>query len=57
MGCTPLHHAATNGHTDSVLLLLKAGADMSIQNNSGFTAAQLAKKYGHTTLANLLIQQ
>ncbi|KAI8506490.1 ankyrin repeat-containing protein [Branchiostoma belcheri] len=34
-GNTPLHWASTNGHTETVQVLLTAGADRNAQNNEG----------------------
>ena len=41
-GNTPLHFAATLGVSESVLLLLNAGADANIKNSYGETALDLA---------------
>jgi len=40
---TPLHYAAGYGREAAVALLLDAGADVSVQNSTGKTAADLAK--------------
>ncbi|MCI4407481.1 MAG: ankyrin repeat domain-containing protein [Thermofilum sp.] len=53
-GSTPLHYAAYNGHTDFVKLLLENGADPSIKDNSGKTAADLARERGHIEIANMI---
>jgi ankyrin repeat protein len=40
---TPLHYAAGYGREAAVALLLDAGADVSVKNSTGKTAADLAK--------------
>ena len=40
-GNTALHHAASNANAEMLVLLLEAGIDQNIENNSGTTAAQL----------------
>lgn len=42
MGDTPLHVAASHGHLSIVNLLLEAGGDTTLRNNSGITAEELA---------------
>ncbi|XP_058789865.1 osteoclast-stimulating factor 1-like [Phymastichus coffea] len=42
MGDSPLHVAASHGHLNVVNLLLEAGSDVSLQNNDGYTAEELA---------------
>lgn len=51
-GMTPLLYAASIdfGGTAMIDLLLKAGADPSIRNKEGLTAADLVRKYKHTHL-------
>ncbi|KAH6707646.1 ankyrin repeat-containing domain protein [Leptodontidium sp. 2 PMI_412] len=49
-GQTPLHHAVAEGHGDTAVALLKAGADTEKKDNDGFLALDLApdsqvKKY------------
>mmetsp|Transcript_16790 Transcript_16790/g.32116 ORF Transcript_16790/g.32116 Transcript_16790/m.32116 type:complete len:298 (-) Transcript_16790:880-1773(-) len=39
---TPLHYAAGYGREDSILLLLDAGCDLSVKNDTGKTAGELA---------------
>lgn len=39
---TPLHYSAGYGRLDSMTLMLDAGADVSVQNDTGKTAADLA---------------
>ena len=41
---TPLHAAAANGQAMSVSFLLRHGADASLTNDDGVSAAQLAAK-------------
>ena len=42
MGATPLHYAANNGFVDIVKLLLEEGANISIENNIGKKAMDVA---------------
>ena len=46
--------AATEGHIESVLTLLDAGADVNEKNNNDYTALMLAKEQGHTEIAEIL---
>ncbi|XP_064397697.1 uncharacterized protein LOC135344431 isoform X2 [Halichondria panicea] len=51
---TPAHDAAEFGQTQAMILLLKAGADLSIQDYVNKTPQQLAVEQEHTELANLI---
>jgi hypothetical protein len=51
---TPLMAAARFGHGPVVAFLLDHGADPSIKSSDGFTAADLARKFGHPKVAELL---
>ena len=51
---TPLMMAAIQGHMSIALQLLRAGADPTIRVHGGHTAAELAAKYRHAELAQLL---
>ena len=51
---TPLMMAAIQGHMDTALWLLRAGADAKIRIHMGHTAAELAVKYNHHTMASAL---
>jgi ankyrin repeat protein len=53
---TLLHDAAVKGHLDIIQMLLDAGADRTIRDSNGYTAAQLAIKYEHFEAAELLKQ-
>jgi ankyrin repeat protein len=55
-GMTPLLYAASIDYGDTRVLekLIAAGADLGAKNKEGVTAAELAKKYNHLTMANLL---
>ncbi|HEV8485299.1 MAG TPA: ankyrin repeat domain-containing protein [Blastocatellia bacterium] len=55
-GMTPLLYAASIDYGDTRVLekLIAAGADLWAKNKEGVTAAELAKKYNHLTMANLL---
>jgi len=41
---TPLMHAAKHGHTDIVIYLIQYGADISLVDRNGMSAADLAEK-------------
>jgi len=41
-GQTPLHHAVAEGHGDTAVALLKAGAETDKKDSDGFTALELA---------------
>lgn len=43
---TPLHEAAANGNEECIRLLLGAGSSTAARDGAGFTAAELAGKYG-----------
>jgi hypothetical protein len=51
---TLLMCAASRGHTEMVSVLLRCGADTSFTDKRGATSEALARKQGHTTLAELL---
>lgn len=51
---TALHLAAHDGNTALVELLLEAGADRRLTNESGESALDLAREGGHHEVARLL---
>jgi ankyrin repeat protein len=53
--CTPLMAAATNGHTDTVKLLLEHGADVSYKDIFGRNALYNAVLQGHIECVALLL--
>merc|ERR1712196_483392 len=55
-GCSALHLAAYSGSAGCVRLLLKAGADTSLVNRYGETAADSAAKRGHGSLSDTIAQ-
>jgi len=54
LGETALHYAAAAGLEKAAQSLLALGADTSLRNAAGETAAQVATRRGHPTLAKLL---
>jgi len=50
-GWTPLQAAAQNGDVRSLDALLAAGAEPSLRNDDGHSAADLAHEAGHEVLA------
>jgi len=55
LGNTELHLAATRGCPEIVGFLLKNGADVTLKNNEGKTALDLAWFYGHKDIAYTLL--
>jgi ankyrin repeat protein len=55
LGFTPLMEAAFNGQTEMVDLLLERGADTTMRDDHGLTAADHARQNGHATLATRLV--
>lgn len=53
---TPAHVAAFHGHGPIMLLLLAGGADLTIKNKAGKTAAELAITLGHMVCCNTISQ-
>jgi ankyrin repeat protein len=51
---TPLMMAAREGRDDAALFLLKRGADRRLKNGEGLTAAQIAARADHASLARAL---
>jgi hypothetical protein len=51
---TPLMMAAIQGHMDTALWLLRAGADVRVRVHLGNTAAEFAQKYNHQKLTGAL---
>jgi hypothetical protein len=49
---TPLHDAARFAHESVVRALIAAGADLTLQNNSGKTPLEVALEYSTTSTAN-----
>jgi len=54
LGETALHYAAAAGLEKAAQALLALGADPSLRNAAGETAAQVAARRGHPTLSRLL---
>ena len=50
-GDTPLHDAAAHGHEDVAKILVAAGANTSIRNKAGLTAAEVAKQANYPNVA------
>ncbi|KAJ6604558.1 ankyrin repeat-containing domain protein [Mycena vulgaris] len=53
-GYTPLHLAADRGHFPVVEFLLEKGADRTIKDEDGLSAAELARAAGHERIVQLL---
>jgi len=53
-GWAPIHGAAQNGDRAMVELLLEHGADGSLANDAGKTAAEVAREKGHEEIVALL---
>ena len=53
-GDTPLHNAAGNGRLELSRLLLDSGADPTIQNSYGETAAEYANQADHAEVLKLI---
>eukprot|EP01083_Nonionella_stella_P199967 732850_1 len=53
-GWTALHFAANSNLTDNVFILLEHFPDITIRNNAGKNAYNLANSMGHTTIADTL---
>jgi ankyrin repeat protein len=53
---TPLHHAAINGRTEVVALLLSKGADINARTNVGSTPLMLAAQEAQKDVIEQLIQ-
>jgi ankyrin repeat protein len=53
-GWVPMHAAAQNGDGPMVELLLRHGADATLTNDAGKTAAAVAREKGHEYLAGML---
>ena len=51
---TALIHASDFGNKDCVILLIKAGANINLKNNEGYTALIYAKKYKHKKINTIL---
>ncbi len=54
IGITSLMMAATEGHAEAVRLLLKFGADLTLKDQDGMTARDVAVKNGNDHLSPLL---
>jgi ankyrin repeat protein len=59
LGMTPLLYAASINFGDTVVLekLIAAGADLNARTKEGLTAVDLAKRYHHETMVNVLAQK
>lgn len=55
-GDQPIHHAARNGDTEIVRLLIEQGADVNAHNPRGHTVLYCAGGHGHLNCLQLLLQ-
>ncbi|KAL4860702.1 hypothetical protein BDV12DRAFT_181207 [Aspergillus spectabilis] len=51
---SPLHHAATHGHTEIALFLINVGANIRLKDPMGRSAEDLALKNNHTEIVDAL---
>eukprot|EP00435_Cladocopium_sp_Y103_P045018 s622_g12.t2 len=56
IGSKPLHHAAHQGHVESIRLLLEAGADLEAPDNLGMTPFCVAAWQGHIQCVYFLFE-
>jgi len=56
-GDHPIHHAARNGDTDVVRLLIEHGADVNARNTRGHTVLYCAGGHGHVETLRLLLER
>ena len=54
-GSPPIHHAARNGDTEIVRLLIEHGADVNAQTDCGQTVLYCAGGHGHLDTMQLLL--
>ncbi|KAG8564760.1 hypothetical protein GDO81_016587 [Engystomops pustulosus] len=55
LNSTPLHWAVRQGHLQTIILLLKCGADPSLIDGEGYNSVHLAVLYQHLTIIAYLI--
>ncbi len=55
-GDQPIHHAARNGDTEIVRLLIAHGADVNVTNDRGHTVLYCAGGHGHLDTVKLLLE-
>jgi ankyrin repeat protein len=53
----PIHHAARNGDTEIVRLLIERGADVNVKNPRGHTVLYCAGGHGHLDCLLLLLKE
>lgn len=56
-GDQPIHHAARNGDTEIVRLLIEHGADVNAKNTRGHTVLYCAGGHGHLETLQLLLDE
>ena len=56
-GWTPLHYAATGGHTAIIQLLLEESAYIDAESPNGTTPLMMAARYGNEKAVQMLINE